>query len=215
MLAIPADTCPRSPGVLVVQLYSWAARCSLGIRLNLTFSFSGVSSHHSLIANTGCQTSSSDSRIKGLGSRVQARGLSLKGQTLGSRCQTQTLEHRLLQDPRSRLQAMKDQLKTPQRHDPELEVQNPESRSPDSKNQKGRSRSRIQDPRPFCRHERHGSRIQFLHCRPQIPGVGFQNPGFGFGFPPILDPCSLPVPHTPQMPLAGNSSLETQTKVSA
>lgn len=113
LLAIPADACPRSPGVLVVQLYSWAARCSLRIRLNLTFSFSGVSSHHSLIANTGCQTSSSDSRIKGLGSRVQARGLSLKGQTLGSRCQTQTLEHRLLQDPCSRLQAMKDQLKTP------------------------------------------------------------------------------------------------------
>lgn len=73
---------------------------------------------------------------------------------------------------------------------PEPKTQNPELGSPDSKIQKGKSRPRIQDPQPFCRHKTHGSGIQFLHCRPQIPGEGFQNPGFGLGLPPISDSCS-------------------------
>lgn len=186
----------------------------------MTFSFSCVFSLYYLMANTGRQTSSLDSRIKGPpgpriqvqdldppGPRIQVQGLSLKGQTPGSRCQTQTQEQRPLQDPHSRLRVMKDHLKTPictiqnwrsRAQDPEPRIK--KSRFP----QKGRSRSRIQDSRAFCRRERPDPTFQVRGSRTQALDLGFL---------PFWTLALWPPP--PRMPLAGNSSSETQTKVSA
>lgn len=188
--AVSTDAWLR-PLILAARLWSWAARCSLRIRLDLTFSFSRVSSLHSSITNTGHQTSSLDSRIEGPGSRIQARGLSLEGQAP---------EHRLLRDPRSRLRVMKDQLKTPicVIQNWRSRTQDPEPRIKKSRLQEPNGEVQIQNPRPMTLLQTQrgtAPESSFYTADPKFQARGSRTQALDLDFLPLRTPtlCLLPL----------------------